>query len=590
MAKLQRAKLSKERLSSFRRSNSVTPLEYTHLVLHVKHYSNTEGVLKPIYVYRALYNSVPPVNSVGKTVMHKDRLPLVQNIYTWLVEISCLSGSTANYYFDSLSHFFRFCDANEYKAELINKTVSAYAQHIINLVRAKPESSEVFRGRANVFTVFLRWAGHDDLARLLPQVSRNRTHVGKTIAYTDDEQIGVTRDLFRVFNVLASRLKTGEPTTCPFDQPVAGWDVLNSNRTAWYNKLTATALFLTCNFVGDNSTPLRNLRRSDVAAREFYFDKTINLYRLVTTKGRQNGQKNEWDLGFTQRGRDFFRAYLCCLDLFDLPDDAYLFPYFIHGKYKGNINQDILKAYSHWFIARCQHGVRPIIGRFRQSKSSGLMADTNSVAIVAEGLNNLKTTVARHYLNGNPHNNRNRLGSAAEALELTARGATVEEARNVVEAKYGRPLRVMEIVTRGEHAPTQTKIGTRCMEPFGEKAQRLKWELVKGGLLGEDESVPCFKFLECFGCSFRALVAEVDDLWCMMSFRESLLEALQRPTINHHLPVDKVRDVIAQTQAILADVERDYPDVYAGAVDKFNHQAHPLWDDEDSLSDLFYIW
>ncbi|MGL5489520.1 MAG: hypothetical protein ACRDC6_25085, partial [Shewanella sp.] len=64
MAKLQRAELSKERLSSFSHSKSVTPLEHTHLVLHVKHYSKSEGVLKPIYVYRALYNSVPPVNFV----------------------------------------------------------------------------------------------------------------------------------------------------------------------------------------------------------------------------------------------------------------------------------------------------------------------------------------------------------------------------------------------------------------------------------------------------------------------------------------------------------------------------------------------
>lgn len=591
MAKVKRATLSKPMLSPVGPPHRVVQFDYTHLTLNVKHCNKREGRVKPIYVYRALYDGVPSVHYIGdNVVIHKERLPLLQHIHEWLTEVSNRNGNTAHAYFNSLVLFFRFCDAIERKAELTELTVSAYAQHIRNMVCAQPRSVSVYRNAATILAVFLVWAGHDDLAILLPQVARKNGYVSKTLAYSDAEQIGVARDLFRVFNVLASRLKTGEPTTCPFDQSIAYWDVAPMNRTLWYNKLTATALFLTANFVGDNRTPLRQLRRCDVAGRVFHFDKSINLYRLITTKGRQGEQENSWDLGFTQRGREFFEAYLHCLDLLDLPEDAYLFPHFIHGEYLGALCDADIQGYTQWFIDHCPHGVKPLIGRFRQSKSDGLMADTNSISIVAEGLNNLQTTVARHYMNGNPHNNRNRLGSAAEAMELTARGATLEEARNAVEAKYGKPLRVMEIVARGELEPMQTKVGTRCKEPFGEKAQRLKRELVNGGLLAENESVACFKFLDCFECEYRALVAEVDDIWCMLSFHESLQEALQRPTINHYLPVAKVHDVIDKIQVMLADVDRDYPDVYAKAVDKLNNQAHPLWGDEDSVADLYNIW
>ncbi|MFM5074286.1 hypothetical protein [Aeromonas hydrophila] len=591
MEKIKRATLSQPIPHPTGPSDNIVQLEPEHLVLRVKHTNKREGELKPIYVYRALYHGVPFIGNIeDKTIVYMDRLPLLRNIYEWLVEVNHRNGSTAYAYFNSLVLFFRYCDAKLYKAELLESSITAYAQYIRDMVCTKPRSISVYRNAATVFSAFLTWAGHDNLAALLPQVTRNNGYGSRTMAYSDIEQIGVSRDLFRVFNVLASRLKTGEPITCPFEKSVARWDITPSNRTAWYNKLTITALFLTANFVGDNRTPLRQLRRSDVVGRPLHFDKTINLYRLVTAKGRQGNQKNSWDLGFTLRGREFFYAYLSCLELLNLPEDAYLFPHFIDGKYTGALCDFDIQGYTEWFVEVCPHGIRPLIGRFRQSKSDGLIADTNSISIVAEGLNNLPMTVARHYMNGNPHNNRNRIGSAAEALELTARGASIEEARNTVEIKYGKPLRVMDLIRKGEPEPVKTDLGTRCQKPFSDKALRLKRELVKGALLAEEESITCFKFLDCFECEYRALVAEVDDIWCMLSFHESLLEALQHSTINHNLPVAKIRDVINKIQVMLAGVERDYLDVYTGAVNKLHEQAHPLWDDEDSIADFYSIW
>lgn len=590
MDKLQRARLRAEINPPSGPSNSVIPFDFTKLILKVKHSNSRGGVLRAIYVYRALYDGVPSIQDVEQSVRHVYRLLLVQKIYEWLLEVGKRNGDTAESYFSNLIHFFRFCDTNKIKAELTSPVIDSYAEYIRAGVRIRPESVEKLRHMATTFSAFLVWNGSDDLAILLPKVVRKNALVSKTSAYSDAEQVGVSRDLFRVFNVLASRLKTGAPTTCPFEQSALLWDVGPTNNTAWYNKLTTTAFFLTANFIGDNRTALWNLRRSDVVGREFHFDNTVNLYRLTTTKARQGAQENVWDLGFTQRGRDFFNAYLSCLDLFDLPENAALFPRFINGKYRGAICNSDLVSYANWFVKSSPSQVRPIIARFRQSKSDGLMADTNSIAIVAEGLNNLQTTVARHYMNGNPHNNRSRLGSAAEALVLTARGATVEEARKVVEAKYGKPLRVMEIITMGQSVPTPTKLGTRCREPFGEKAQRLQRELVQGGLLGKDESIACFKFMECFDCDYQALVAEVDDIWCMLSFNESLLEALQRPAINHHLPLDRVTDIITKTQAMLADIKRNYPEVFADAVLKFKNEAHPIWGDESSIADFYEIW
>ncbi|AIN24318.1 MULTISPECIES: hypothetical protein [Enterobacteriaceae] len=561
------------------------------LILSVAHHACKDNACRPIYVFRLLYDGVPRASYINNAKKHNERLPLVLLIYEWLAaRVHILSGSTIFTDFNMVIFFFRYCDTTLRMAELTESTVSSYAQHISNQVNNNAKSHACIRGMSDRFSAFLSWAGYEALANLMPKVARHNVMEKKTQAYSDEEQIGVSRDLFRVFNVLASRLKKGQPITCPFDQPKTNWDISSYNSTLWFNKLTITALFLTANFTGDNNSPLRKLRRRDVTEREFHFDKTINLYRLVSKKDRQGGQENTWDMGFTRRGKNFFSVYLNCLEYFNLPEEAYLFPRFDNGQYDGFVFSADITSYINWFMARAPHQVRPVIGRFRQSKSDGLMADTNSIATVAEGLNNLKGTAARHYMNGNPHNNRNRLGSAAEALELTARGASINEARKVVEAKYGRPLRAMEIIAKGDAEPAPTKMGSRCRQPFGDKAQSLKRELVASGLLAQDESIACFKFLDCFGCEFQALVAEVDDIWCMLSFRESLTESLQRPAINHHLPVTRINDVMGKIQIMLAEVERDYPDVYAKAIGKLNVQAHPLWDDENSVADLYDIW
>lgn len=113
------------------------------------------------------------------------------------------NGDTAETYFSNLIHFFRFCDTNKIKAELTSSVIDSYAEYIRAGVRIRPESVENLRHMATTFSAFLVWNGSDDLAILLPKVVRKNALASKTSAYSDTEQVGVSRDLFRVFNVLA---------------------------------------------------------------------------------------------------------------------------------------------------------------------------------------------------------------------------------------------------------------------------------------------------------------------------------------------------------------------------------------------------
>jgi hypothetical protein len=589
LAKLRRASLSSEQTEKIVNHCAVKPINAESMILEVPHYNARHNGGKKIYINRLLYRGVPTAKQIESMEPIASRYGLVSKVFEWISHVANQSGATADNYFNNLTPFFRHCDTQGMEAQISRNCVESYENELRQLNLTSESSTGTLRSRSVSLTLFLTWLGEEDFVELIPSISQKNTRTRKTAAYSDDEQVGVVRDLFRVFNTLASRLKTGEPLDCPFDQPQSGWDVSSSNSTAWYNKLSISAYFLTASFVGDNTTPLMKIKLSDVRDREYHFDKTTNLYRLKTFKGRQEDNGNIWDLGFTKRGRDFFEAYLKCIELWNLPSSSYLFPAFVNGECKGALSNPLISNFFRWYEPRSPHGIKPVISRFRQSKSDGLMSDTNSIAMVSEGLNNLKATVEKSYLNGNPQENKNRIGSAAEAIVLTAKGATIAESKASVEKKYGKPLRVVEITNQGEPEPHQTKVGSRCKNPFSEKAEKLKRQLVKNGLVAEHESVACFKFLDCFECDDMALVAEVDDIWCMLSFRESLVEAMQRPSVNQ-LPNDKVSSVLHKIELMLGDIKTNYPRIYSDGEDKFNEEAHPIWDDEDAIFDLYTVW
>ena len=41
---------------------------------------------------------------------------------------------------------------------------------------------------------------------------------------------------------------------------------------------------------------------------------------------------------------------------------------------------------------------------------------------------------------------------------------------------------------------------------------------------------------------------------------------------------------------MLGDIKADYPSICSDAEDKFNKEAHPIWDDDDAIFDLYTVW
>ena len=113
--------------------------------------------------------------------------------------------------------------------------------------------------------------------------------------------------------------------------------------------------------------------------------------------------------------------------------------------------------------------------------------------------------------------------------------------------------------------------------------------LIKENLADQDETVACYKFLECFGCQYHAVIAEEQDVWLLLSFNDVILESLARPAINS-APSNVLKKVHNTLQLILERVKKEHQKIYSSAYELYLEGAHPLWSEKDDLGLLMGVY
>ncbi|MCE7626383.1 hypothetical protein LZT04_00870 [Vibrio fluvialis] len=560
-------------------------------------YSNKGDYNRKTHVWRILFETVPPVkfSRVGgitklkrpETEYKPERTGFMVSVYNWLKTHK--NPSTAMTYMGAIRYFVNFCEDNDLPVETSKEVIKKFSKHLLYQSKqpnAKLGTLQIYSSYLNLYII---WKGDDEVAKELIVISKKRDLTPSTEGYEPDEIKSLAVDLFNVYNKLSLAYVKGKKPECPFDKAVANWDSHPThNTTAWLVKLVCAAYLITEMFTGDNSTPLLSLKRENIDLRDIKFDDLNNIYRITTRKGRSRHSPKEYELGFTKRGKDFFSTYIAISKKLDPSPDAFLFPNIVHGEPNGRIKDSNVSTFCNWFKTRMTGTTYPVPRRFRKTKGETIMGLTNCYATVAEALNNNIDTVERSYSDGTPTINDLSLASGAEAIIINAQGNSIEETRTQVTNKYGKIISTYEIQA-SDIRVSNTDIGSKCKEPFGDKAKRLKTELVKNGLANENDNVACFKFLDCFGCEHQAIVAELDDIWCLLSFRDSILEAISNPSINHTLS-QKSQEVLINLQDALAELKSKYPEIYEEAETKNNQSPHPIWNDDLAVQDLYTIW
>ncbi|MFN4055386.1 MAG: site-specific integrase [Alishewanella aestuarii] len=358
----------------------------------------------------------------------------------------------------------------------------------------------------------------------------------------------------------------------------------NTNADLWKFDLSRSAYFLACFYTGINSEQLLSLKHEDIA-KEPIKEVSRGVFTLQTTKGRQAGQVNRLDVGFGRKAKEFFELWLHISKNLLATDNQFVFPKVCSGIAK---KMTVSEA-SDLNVVLKETSVPPLTSkRFRKTKASIIMRSTESIFMVAEGLNNKAETASKHYADGEQTQMEFSLAAALDIRQKTAAGQALSVAIEETAYKFKDPVRE-KFLSKTNTVTTSISNGLRCTMPFGEKASQLKKILVQNGLAAENEQVACYKFLDCFSCQYHAVIAEVQDIWLLLSFNDVILQSLIRPSVNSEPTL--VLSRVSNTLKVLLDkMAKDFPRIYQQAYEKYLDSPHPLWTDEDDLDLILGVY
>jgi len=509
-------------------------------------------------------------------------------------------NSTLYSNFNYLTYYVRILDAAGINFNFSEETILWFAKELNRLMKLDKSqgglsTTTAERIKSSISNI-LKSSGKSYLARLLPTISKNNSSPETSL--DDDSFTAVGKFLHRGYcGYMATIMEGVPPVICPlFDKQrlielnLSSKEIEHESKLAkrrvklsngdWRNSLVRIAILLTYMFTGINPTPLFLLKRRDVTFKKSAGDH----YTLNTIKNRAAGQKQTNELGFTNYSKSFFESWLLSTEHWSDDPDRPVFPYFtsrgdVTTWYKALAPQQSINKI---LVA---HGLPRVHSRiFRQTRSQMLMRTLNDIYEVADANNNSIATTIKHYINGVQAHHELANASASIALFRLSKGEDKSVIIADFEANGKDPLTHLEHL-KYKQQPVVTQTGLCCLQPLEDKISK---ERVKYRNINPDLDI-CIDFLECFNCPSHAVVAEVENIWMMLSFYDSLRQAMSRPAYNS-LPSEKFHRIEHKTKIILDKLRDAAPDYYHQAIDLNRSMPHPLYDDSDSIDDILRFY
>lgn len=535
--------------------------------------------------------------STGEELIDMERWELVRYCYEIVFTME-RRNRTKMGIFGALIEYFQHCDTNECIVDFNPPTVISFINSLKKRYLGGIKGKTVTQIQSCIKS-FLNEIDSNLTFELRNHFLSLPTDSVNIKPYTDSELKQMVKMLYVIFNKYRTFVINGtKPTVHPLLCDDLGRDFLGNTFSGkhvffvggknefWKNELVKSALYLTCFYSGLNESQLISLKFSDISSESFT-ETSDGVFKLCTTKKRQGGKNNITIIGFSKRAKEFFETWLFLSKLITNNTSDYVFSMWSKGGYKkvepGQGNYTLNRKFEFFGLPASS------TQRFRKTKATLIMRATESVFSVAEGLDNSPKTVSKHYSDGVPEIMEFSLAGALDVRQRTVQGELLSKA--IVESAYNfsDPIREQFYVQNKLDIPHSLSNGLRCKDSFGEKAKLLKSTLVKAGLAKQKNKVACHKFLECFGCPHHAVIAEVDDIWLMLSFHDVILEVSCQPSINT-IPTNILTKVFHTIESILERLKQNFSKEYKGAEIKYSHSPHPLWSDKDDLDFLLELY
>lgn len=587
---------------------TVEPLHLSHLKL------KCNGVNS--HFEQLIYKGAPNYSKKGKKIEGVDYIPVagresfVRDVYHIL---KTDFKKTKAQYFSQLKLYLRWMDSNHIKPidgdYFHSDLCSSFMDHHQEKCNRNEQKVGTWVAAKKMLSFFLRANNRTVEAKQLKRIKGVNKDVD---SYKGVDVNGEFKPLVRRFISAFGQFKKHflegvKPDIHPlfheelFNQVAKqkGWSAMHKKcfKTAvvtersTLNHFSGLAAMLAFCFTGQNTTPILNLRFSDVrfsteSGGKVYFD---------MTKARANDLSFDTSLGFHKKTQEFFYQWLeVSMELQKDSGTDWLFPYFkVSGEILGRVEANKANPQTSINNLTKKLGlahVNPSI--LRQTKIDALMKVTQDIWLVSLSANNSIVTISASYSDGNESDHRNGIAAACEALHDSSKnGTNIHEAANKAKFNHADVLSDYDykrLRKEEKENDKQTPIGTRCKDARQGVANTVKKNLEKLGIEQAEEAT-CTDFLGCFECEHHRLVSEVEDIWLMLSFNDTLQEMKDYPAINS-LPTDKFQKLCNTIASILKRFKEVSPDNHAKAQEKHSEAPHPLYSDGYSLLDLLEVF
>lgn len=570
--------------------------DITHIDLQKKHISY-EG--RTADFNRLYFRGCPVLPIKGKktltpknqgTPVDANRRQLVNKIYLAISTMDAAARSKINI-FDTLVHYFEIMERKDITEIFSFNSIKIYIEILAQEYR-DGKKGKTLSVRQGLLKKVLKEIDIDLFNKCNELFIAFPNDVEHTKPYSDTELIDIANALQIIYkNYSKHFLEETTPHTFPLypESNISGVEKLKfkkerknrrpttykNNNSLWKADLSRIAYFITCFYTGINSSSLLDIKMSDIAKEPF---KNINrhIYKIKSVKGRQGGRANFTDAGFSKKAKLFLESWILISKKINGDNnEGFLFPNIVNNK-AFKMNTTTVNKINDVFLDFSLPSLTS--SRFRKTKASLIMRATESIFIVSQGLNNTVETASKYYSDGDPVTTEFSLASALYVRERAAMGGSLSQA--ILDSSYIFKDPVREKYLKGKEKKLLN--GLRCSEQNGELSKKLKKLLIKERLAVKDDDVVCYKFLDCFGCKFHAVVAEVEDVWLLLSFNDVILEAATRPSLNS--TPSKVLDRVNITlQAILIKIKNEHTKIYNKAYEKYLNNTHPLWENSKDI-------
>jgi len=491
--------------------------------------------------------------------------------------------------------------------------VKLYMEQFGNWVSQDKYSKGSWSIARGSISAVLKMLNRNAEAKLLPRIKgvRKGAKSSKTL-HVESELKPTAKALFRGYKGFSKHIANG---TTPDINPLwdealfneqaetCGWSKKQKSDMAcvfkknvngigdWRNQLSRIAAMICFMFTGMNTTPLLKMKRKDVIFKQIQGGK----YVLDGEKDRANYLEIDNGIGFSKYAREYIESWLALsARITGSDDDAYLFPFIT---LEGNCISFIQSTNSPQTSVNNlleKLGLTPITSSIlRKTKLDTLMKVTEDIYLVSLTANNAISTIKKSYSSGSEQDHARNLSASMEAAMSFAKGTPILDAVSTAKQNYHDVLseydykRLRKKDNKCKDA--LTPLGVRCQDNKKGAANLIDKILKKSSIEMPKEEKRCTDFLGCFECEYHKLVAATDDIWLMLSFKDTLQEMKQYPSVNS-LPQSSYENICLTIDSALERLKVVSEKNYAEALEKKKIASHPLYSTIYSLNDLLEIF